>query len=43
MLPRFGMFRVIRWRRGGFWCAAAALAAVAFSGHVSAPALVVPI
>jgi len=26
-----------------FWCATAALTAVAFSGHVSAPALVLPL
>jgi DHA1 family bicyclomycin/chloramphenicol resistance-like MFS transporter len=43
VLPRFGMFRVIRLASRGFWCAAAVLTVVAFSGHVSAPALIVPL
>jgi DHA1 family bicyclomycin/chloramphenicol resistance-like MFS transporter len=43
VLPRFGMFRVIRLATRLYWGAAAVLAAVAFSGHASAPALIVPI
>jgi DHA1 family bicyclomycin/chloramphenicol resistance-like MFS transporter len=43
ILPRFGMFRVIRVATRVFLCAALVLAAVAFSGHVSAPALVAPL
>jgi len=43
ILPRFGMFRVIRLATRLYWGAAAVLAAVAFSGHASAPALIVPI
>jgi DHA1 family bicyclomycin/chloramphenicol resistance-like MFS transporter len=43
VLPRFGMFRVIRVATRLYWGAAAVLAAVAFSGHASAPALVGPI
>jgi DHA1 family bicyclomycin/chloramphenicol resistance-like MFS transporter len=43
ILPRFGMFRVIRAATRLYWGAAAVLAAVAFSGHASAPALIVPI
>jgi DHA1 family bicyclomycin/chloramphenicol resistance-like MFS transporter len=43
ILPRFGMFRVIRLAARVFWCAAAVLTGVAFSGHVSAPALILPL
>jgi MFS transporter, DHA1 family, multidrug resistance protein len=43
VLPRFGMFRIIRTATRLFWCAAAALTVVAFSGHASTPALVAPI
>jgi DHA1 family bicyclomycin/chloramphenicol resistance-like MFS transporter len=43
ILPKLGMFRVIRLAARGFWCAAAVLTVVAFSGHVSAPALVLPL
>jgi DHA1 family bicyclomycin/chloramphenicol resistance-like MFS transporter len=43
ILPRFGMFRVIRAASRLYWCAAAALAAVAFSGHAGAVALIVPL
>jgi len=43
VLPRFGMFRVTRMAGRAYWCAAAVLTAVAFSGHVSTPALIVPL
>jgi DHA1 family bicyclomycin/chloramphenicol resistance-like MFS transporter len=43
VLPRFGMFHVIRWAGRIFWCAAAVLTAVAFSGHATAPALIAPL
>jgi DHA1 family bicyclomycin/chloramphenicol resistance-like MFS transporter len=43
ILPRFGMFRVIRMAARVFWCAAAVLTGVAFSGHVSAPVLILPL
>jgi DHA1 family bicyclomycin/chloramphenicol resistance-like MFS transporter len=43
ILPRFGMFRVIRFAARGSCCASAALTAVAFSGHVVTVALIVPL
>jgi DHA1 family bicyclomycin/chloramphenicol resistance-like MFS transporter len=43
VLPRFGMFRVVRVAARLFWCATMALTVVAFSGHVSAVALILPL
>ncbi len=43
VLPRFGMFAVVRAAARMFWVATAALAVVAFSGHVTAPGLIVPL
>jgi DHA1 family bicyclomycin/chloramphenicol resistance-like MFS transporter len=43
LLPRFGMFRVIRAATRTFLGATVVLAGVAFSGHASAPALIAPI
>jgi DHA1 family bicyclomycin/chloramphenicol resistance-like MFS transporter len=43
VLPRFGMFRVVRLAARGFWCATAVLAVVAFSGHAGALALILPL
>jgi DHA1 family bicyclomycin/chloramphenicol resistance-like MFS transporter len=43
LLPRFGMFRTTRFAARVFWCATAALTAVAFSGHVSVLGLVLPL
>jgi DHA1 family bicyclomycin/chloramphenicol resistance-like MFS transporter len=43
ILPRFGMFHVIRTATRVYWGAAAVLTVVAFSGHASAPALVAPL
>jgi DHA1 family bicyclomycin/chloramphenicol resistance-like MFS transporter len=43
VLPRFGMFRTIRVAARLFWCAAAVLAGVAFSGHASVIGVVLPL
>ena len=43
ILPRFGMFRVIRYAGRVYWCATAVLLAVAFSGHATIFTLVPPL
>jgi DHA1 family bicyclomycin/chloramphenicol resistance-like MFS transporter len=43
VLPRFGMFRVVRVAARAFWCATAAITVIAFSGHASPPALILPL
>ncbi|MBS0559760.1 MAG: multidrug effflux MFS transporter [Proteobacteria bacterium] len=43
ILPRLGMFRVIRYAGRIYWCATAILLAVAFSGHATVFTLVPPL